>query len=227
MRIALIGYGKMGREIERLAAFYNIEIGLILERSSSDSDWEKLSLCDVAIEFTEPASAYQNIERTLSLHVPIVVGTTGWSQDIKKVERLVESYQGALLFGENYSIGVQMLTHLSKIAASFVKRFAQYTVSIEEVHHTKKKDAPSGTALALQSAIGMPVGISSKREGEIIGTHIVTIESDHELLTLTHQAKKRELFALGAIDGAKWLMNRRGMYHFSAILEEAACIKNH
>lgn len=212
MKIALIGYGKMGHMIEQMALSrgHDIVARIDLDRN----EWDKLKEADVAIEFTTPMTAKDNILRAWEYHLPVVSGTTGWG-----VEPLKTGLgDNALIWSSNYSIGVNILFALNKQLTAFIKPYPQYTPSITETHHIHKLDKPSGTAKTLAQQIGDNVSIESIREGEIPGIHTVTWDSDVDTISLTHSAKSRAGFALGAVLAAEWIIGRKGYHDFSEVI---------
>lgn len=212
MKIALIGYGKMGHMIEQMALSrgHDIVARIDLDRN----EWDKLKEADVAIEFTTPMTAKDNILRAWEYHLPVVSGTTGWG-----VEPLKTGLgDNALIWSSNYSIGVNILFALNKQLTALIKPYPQYTPSITETHHIHKLDKPSGTAKTLAQQIGDNVSIESIREGEIPGIHTVTWDSDVDTISLTHSAKSRAGFALGAVLAAEWIIGRKGYHDFSEVI---------
>ncbi len=219
MRIALIGYGKMGHMIESLA----LKQGhAVVARIDKDRDeWDRLIQTDVAIEFSTPMTAKDNILRAWKYHVPVVCGTTGWG--VEPLKTGIGDY--ALIWSSNYSIGVNLLFTLNKELARLMARYPQYTPSIVETHHVHKLDKPSGTAktlseqiLAVSDGQNAEVPIDSIREGEVPGIHTVTWDSEVDTLSLTHTAKSREGFALGALLAAEWIIGKKGYHDFEEVL---------
>ena len=202
MKIALIGYGKMGHMIEEIALERGHEI---VARIDVDDDMD-LKNADVAIEFTTPATAKDNILRAWAQGVPVVCGTTGWDAQALMEEDKKEHDKPMLVWKSNFSVGVNIVFELNKILAQMMNDQPQYTPSIKEIHHIHKLDAPSGTAKTLAEQIGTDVAIESVREGEVPGTHIVTWDSPEDTIVLTHIAKGRRGFALGAVLAAEKLI---------------------
>lgn len=203
MKIALIGYGKMGHMIERIALARGHEICARIDRDNTDDmDSTAFASADVAIEFTTPATAEQNIRRAWSHHLPVVSGTTGWNAQSLMAEG--EKKGEKLVWKSNFSIGVNVLFDLNRYLAAALRPYPQYTAAITETHHVHKLDKPSGTAKTLAEAIGNPT-IESIREGEIPGIHTVTWDSEEDTIIITHIAKGREGFALGAVIAAEML----------------------
>ena len=229
MKIALIGYGKMGHMIESIALQRGHEIVCIIDQNNLDEFESKaFASADVAIEFTTPQTAEQNILRAWKAGVPVVCGTTGWNVESLKQQLLHNSIQllhhttPSLMWSSNYSIGVNILFALNTQLARFMKSYSEYTPHMTEVHHIHKLDAPSGTAKTLQEAIGeerLPLeAIESIREGEVPGIHTVTWDSEVDSITITHSAKSRKGFALGAVIAAEWMKGKTGWHEFSEVV---------
>jgi 4-hydroxy-tetrahydrodipicolinate reductase len=236
MNIALIGYGKMGHEIESIAVKRGHFIKLIIDQDNgSDLNKNSLNGVDVAIEFSTPATAFDNIRKCLTEMVPAVSGTTGWLDHYYDVVELCNKNETAFIHSSNFSIGVNLLFRLNAELANQMERYNNYKVSIEEIHHTKKLDAPSGTAISLAGGIvennsdykkwcfenektNNCVPIRSIREGEIPGTHTVTWDSDVDTISLRHEAKNRKGFALGAVIAAEFIHSRKGVFTMSDVM---------
>ncbi len=231
MNIAIVGYGKMGRMIESIA----VERGhRVVARFDVDNNVhgqgltaESLDGIDVAIEFSTPDTALENIQRLIALRVPTVVGTTGWYDRLEEVKQLVESNRAALVWGANFSIGVNLFFKIVRDAASLFAQYDQYDPFLIEQHHKFKKDAPSGTALALARLLLESYGqrtpdAISLRAGHIPGTHEVGFDSEADTITLTHTARNREGFAAGAVRAAELITNKQGTYEFSDLLFNAS-----
>lgn len=230
MKIALIGYGRMGHEIEKIALDRGHEIVLVIDLDNpEDLAPEKLGTADVAIEFTTPASVIGNLEKCFKAGVPVVTGTTGWHEELNRISDLCREQNQALFYASNFSIGVNILFAVNKYLADLMDSFEQYDVSVEETHHTKKLDAPSGTAISIADQILGALGrkikwsldktdsenellIKAFRQGDIKGIHEIKYESDVDIITLKHEAKSRKGFALGAILAAEFLQNKKGVY---------------
>jgi 4-hydroxy-tetrahydrodipicolinate reductase len=210
MKIALIGYGAMGKMIEGLAE--------LAERA------KLLAGVDAAIDFSTASAVLANISTCLMARVPIVVGTTGWHNQLEEAKSLVTESQGALLYGANFSVGVNLFYRILKNAAEIFKGLDIYDPYIYEQHHNRKKDAPSGTALEihkiLSTGMGREIEVSSTRAGFIPGTHEVGFDSSADQITLTHTARNREGFASGALMAARWLAGKRGVFQFSECFDE-------
>lgn len=236
MKIALIGYGKMGKTIDALAQAAGHEVVLRIDvGNSQDLNAEQLAMADVAIEFTRPESAFNNIVACLENGVPVVCGTTGWLDRLEEAKQLVEKYQGGLFYASNYSIGVNIFFAVNKYLAKLMKRYRQYEISMEEIHHTQKLDAPSGTAITLAEGIigeidrkkswkneateqADELPIISKRIDKVPGTHEISYDSAVDNITITHTAHSREGFAKGALAAAEWMLGKQGFYGMEDML---------
>lgn len=229
MKIALIGYGKMGHIIESIALERGHDIVCIIDQNNLDEfESNAFASADVAIEFTTPHTAEQNILRAWSAGVPVVCGTTGWNVESLKQQLLHNSIQllhhttPSLMWSSNYSIGVNILFALNQQLAKLMVSYPNYTPHMTEVHHIHKLDAPSGTAKTLQETIGeerLPLeAIESIREGDVPGIHTVTWDSEVDSITITHSAKSRKGFALGAVIAAEWMKGKTGWHEFSEVV---------
>jgi len=240
MKILLIGYGRMGREVEAIAGRRGHGIaGRIDPAGSAGWDEQATRQADVAIEFTTPGSAADNILRCLDLGLPVVCGTTGWYDRLDEVRARCNERNGALLYASNFSIGVNLLFELNRRLAALMARQPDYAVRIREVHHVHKLDKPSGTALTLAEGIlgenrnlarwelseEGPAGskdtlpVHSVREDEVPGIHEVEYRSDADMLTLRHEAFNRTGFAAGAVQAAEWLPGRTGVFTMHDLLQ--------
>jgi 4-hydroxy-tetrahydrodipicolinate reductase len=236
MNIAIIGYGKMGREIARIAQLRGHQIVLIIDvDNSEDLTAENLKQTDVAIEFSSPAAAYRNISMCIQSGTPVVSGTTGWLDKWDDIVKLSDDAGTGLFYASNYSIGVNILFAVNSHLAEIMAGFPQYDVSLEEIHHIHKLDAPSGTAITLVNQVtdhlptrktwtlskGDPekIYIDAKREGEVNGYHKVTYDSDIDTLTITHNAKSREGFATGAVLAAEYMKGKQGIHSMKEMLK--------
>ena len=235
MRILLIGYGKMGKAIETSAKARNHTIaGKIDPFMGLSFDFK--SQVDVAIEFSTPESAPHNIKLCLNQHIPVVAGTTGWLQHKKEIDAYCSQQQGAFFYASNYSLGVNIFFKLNEHLALMIKTQNEYDVSIDEIHHDQKKDAPSGTAITLAEGILQnsskkkqwvkhetqrqeDLVIRSFREGEAPGTHIVKYKSPIDDIEIKHTAHSREGFALGAVLVAEWVPGRKGILSMDDFLK--------
>lgn len=227
MRIALVGYGRMGRAVEAaaLARGHTIEARLDVDENAGGLALtpEQLAGADVAIEFTAPAAAPRNIERLVEAGVPVVTGTTGWAAELPRVTALVRDRGGSLLHATNFSVGVQLFLRAAReLARAFAGR-PGFDAFILEEHHAQKLDAPSGTALTLQQGVRAadperPFPITSVRAGAIPGVHSLTYDGTDDTVSLTHTARGRGGFAAGAVLAAEWLPGRRGVFTFEDML---------
>lgn len=225
-----MGYGKMGQVIERIAEERGHEI--VLRKRSSDS-FDGLQDADVAIDFSVPDAAVGNISACLNRNIPVISGTTGWLEHYHNVAQLCEEKQGAFIYGSNFSLGVNIFFELNTHLAKMMANLKQYSVSMEEVHHTQKLDAPSGTAITLAKdiiahsdysswAIGNPkedeIFIDAKRVEGVPGTHTIKYDSDVDSIEIKHTAHSREGFALGSVVAAEWLLGKKGTYTMKDVL---------
>lgn len=231
MKIALLGYGKMGKTIEQIALDRGHEI--VIKASIEQPDYD-ISIADVAIDFSIPDAAVGNISNCLNNNVPVVSGTTGWLQDYDKMTALCEEKKGAFIYASNFSLGVNIFFELNRTLAKVMSTLDQYNISMEEVHHTQKLDEPSGTAIslandiisehatynqwALNEAEGTAIPIVAKRIPEVPGTHVVTYDSPVDSITIEHKAHNRQGFALGAVIAAEWLVGKTGVYSMKDVL---------
>ncbi|MDR1527530.1 MAG: 4-hydroxy-tetrahydrodipicolinate reductase [Dysgonamonadaceae bacterium] len=229
MKITLIGYGKMGREIEKAAVERGHEIALIID-VDNQADFNSvafLSATDVAIEFTRPESAYANYQKCFERHIPVVAGTTGWLQHLEAIQKACREQQQTFFYASNYSMGVNLFFMLNQHLAKWMNRFSEYDVRMEEIHHIHKIDAPSGTAITLAEDIVTSIDrksrnnllIESKREGEIPGIHEVFYESETDSISIRHEAKNRKGFALGAVLAAEFIHGKTGFFTMNDLLQ--------
>jgi 4-hydroxy-tetrahydrodipicolinate reductase len=235
MKIGLLGYGKMGKMIEEIAIARGHSVPLIINSANRATIRpEDLQTVDAIIEFTKPDAAMDNIKLCLAAGTPFVVGTTGWYDKLAEVKSLCESHKGSLVYGSNFSVGVNMMFSLNEILAGWMKAFPDYEVSIEEVHHKQKLDAPSGTAITLAEGVLNNIGRKDNwvldRKGEeqsrqanelqlvydrqdgVPGTHTVTYKSEIDRLELVHEAFNRKGFALGAVIAAEFIKDKKGIF---------------
>lgn len=220
MKIALIGYGKMGHIIESIAHQRGHEIVCIIDQNNTqDFTSEAFASADVAIEFTSPQTAAANILRAWKAGVPVVCGTTGW--DVNTIKQITTEDKG-LMWSSNYSIGVNILFALNRQLAKLMVAYPDYTPHMTEVHHIHKLDAPSGTAKTLQEAIGeerLPIAdVESIREGEVPGIHTVVWDSEVDTISISHSAKSRQGFAHGAVIAAEWMKGKTGYHTFEEVI---------
>jgi len=236
MNIALIGYGRMGHEIEAIAIKRGHVIKLIVDQDNEyDLNKDGLKDVDVAIEFSFPSAAFSNIRKCLNEKVPVVSGTTGWLDDYNKAVEVCKKNNTSFIHSTNYSIGVNLLFRLNSELAKYMKSYSEYSVSIEEIHHTKKLDAPSGTAITLaEGIIGQHPGydkwcpdesksegcipVKSVREGNVPGTHTITWDSEIDTISLKHEAKNRTGLALGAVVAAEFICSRKGVFNMNDVM---------
>jgi 4-hydroxy-tetrahydrodipicolinate reductase len=236
MNIALIGYGKMGHEVETVALKRGHQIALIIDQNNvQELTKENLKRVDVAIEFTTPETAFENVSTCLKCGTPIVCGTTGWDSKLEDAKKILSETGGTLFHASNFSIGVNIFFLINKILSQKLNEIGGYGVTIEEIHHTKKKDAPSGTAITLANIISnelsyykgwtlLPnihqdsIPINSVREGEIPGTHTANYNSDQDEIILTHRAKSRKGFAIGAVLAAEFSLGKKGFLTMDSFL---------
>ncbi|MGH9875005.1 MAG: 4-hydroxy-tetrahydrodipicolinate reductase [Pyrinomonadaceae bacterium] len=228
MKLALIGYGAMGKLVEKLATSAGDEIGLRVTSRDKSPDAGQLAVSlpghDAAIDFSVGSVVLRNIEACARAGVPLVEGTTGWHDNEAEARRLIEDHKGALVYGANFSIGVNVFYRIVLQAARLMAGLDQYQAFLEEEHHARKRDAPSGTALKLKALmseyIRTEIPIASIRAGHIPGTHRVGFDSSADQITLTHTARSREGFAAGALLAARWIVGRKGVYEFSEVMNE-------
>ncbi|MCD8186786.1 MAG: 4-hydroxy-tetrahydrodipicolinate reductase [Rikenellaceae bacterium] len=230
MKVALIGYGKMGREIERILLQRGHAIPLIIDiGNAAKLTAENLKQVDVAIEFTTPETAFENIRTCLQAGTPVVCGTTAWLDRYPQAVELCKAHDSAFFYASNYSIGVNIFFQINRELARLMNKFTDYDVTIEEVHHTQKKDAPSGTAITLAEGVlsalerkkrwvcgtttePEELEIGAIRRSVVPGIHTVTYESPADVITINHNAKSRIGFAMGAVSAAEFLCGKKGIY---------------
>jgi 4-hydroxy-tetrahydrodipicolinate reductase len=220
MKLAIVGYGKMGKLIEQLAPEYGFTMHTCID---VNDDIARASGADVAIEFTTPEAAAGNIEKLAALKVPVVVGTTGWLHQRERVEAAIERNKTGLIWSPNFSIGVNVFFRLAQEAARLMSGEPSYGAWAWEIHHDTKKDAPSGTMLKLvedMKAAGYPrhIDVSSSRAGRHPGTHEIGFDSAADTITLRHAARSREGFARGALKAAQWIVGKQGVFEFADVL---------
>jgi 4-hydroxy-tetrahydrodipicolinate reductase len=237
MKIALIGYGKMGKAIEAITIEKGNEI--VLKISSGNKEEltvENLRRANVAIEFTNPHSAVENIKKCIEAGVPVISGSTGWLHHFDEIKKYCKEKKGGLLYSSNFSIGVNIYFSLNKYLASLMSLNNDYVPSIEEIHHTQKKDAPSGTAITLAEDLMKKItaktgwvnetsndpsllSIISKREDDVPGTHVVKYESANDVIEIIHTSKNRKGFAQGVLLAAKFMMGKKGIFSMRDVLD--------
>ena len=230
MKIALLGYGRMGKEIEKIALQRGHEIVI---KTNSNEGFD-IRLADVAIDFSIPTSAYDNISTCLNNDIPVISGTTGWLKDYKNAVDLCKEKKGAFIYASNFSLGVNIFFELNKQLAKMMDRLSDYHITMEEIHHTKKLDAPSGTAITLAEQIianssksswelggaisEKSIPITAKRVEDIPGTHLVDYASDVDSIAIQHTAHNRKGFALGAMVAAEWILDKKGVFTMNDVL---------
>ena len=220
MKLAIIGYGKMGRLIEQLAPEYGFTVSANVDIGD---DFAKAKGADVAIEFTVPEAVPGNIEQLAAMKLPVVVGTTGWLKHMDQVRATVEKNGSALVWSPNFSVGVNVFLRVVREASRLLADEKEYGAWAWEIHHDTKKDAPSGTMIKLveeMKAAGYPrnIDVSSNRAGRHPGTHEVGFDSAADTITLRHAARSREGFARGALKAAQWIVGKQGVFEFSDVL---------
>ncbi len=228
MKIALIGYGAMGKLIRTLAENKKHEITVIIDEREANLSAtelaEKLAGVDVAIDFTMAEAVKRNSQACILAKVPLVEGTTGWNAERAEIEQFVKENDGAFVFGANFSIGVNLFYRITDFAAELFAKFEDYEAFIEEQHHSRKKDAPSGTALKLKDVVAGHItkdfSVSATRAGNIPGTHRVGFDGTADQILLEHLARSREGFASGAVLAAEWIVGRKGFYEFTDVMDE-------
>lgn len=231
MKIALVGYGKMGKIIEQLATEKGHQIVAKLNDLPTQNS---LQNADVVIEFSKPDAAFDNIKIALENHIPVICGTTGWLSQKSEIEKIALQNDTAFLYGSNFSLGVNIFFELNKKLAKLMSAFPEYQCQLEEIHHTQKKDAPSGTAISLAEDIlathssystwkqdqteQANLGINSLREDQVPGTHHVFYRSEVDEIEIKHTAFSRNGFAMGAILAAEWIIGKKGIFSMKDVL---------
>ena len=231
MKIALLGYGKMGKVIERIALERGHEI---VVKKSSTSSFDGLQNADVAIDFSLPDVAVENISECLKTGIPVISGTTGWLENYDEMVSLCNEKNGAFIYGSNFSLGVNLFFELNDYLSKMMSKFNQYSVSMEEIHHTQKLDAPSGTAISLANGIiknseytkwtlenpnENEIVIDAKRIENVPGTHSIFYQSNVDTIEIKHTAHNRDGFAFGAVIAAEWLVGKKGVFTMKDVLE--------
>jgi len=235
MKITLIGYGKMGKTIEQIALQRGHQISHIIDVNSGGSLAQiQKGTTDVAIEFTQPESAFENVKYCTENQIPIVCGTTGWLEKRYIIEQICKEKNSAFFYASNYSIGVNIFFKINQLLAKMMNNYPQYETSIEEIHHTEKKDAPSGTAITLaegiigelsrkqgwklDKVIDNQINITALRQPNVAGTHTTFYQSDTDTIEIKHTAHSRQGFALGAVLAAEWLKDKHGVFGMNDLL---------
>ena len=231
MKIALLGYGKMGKVIEKIAIDRGHEVVLRIDKGLTDFD---LRIADVAIDFSVPTAAVDNISMALNQNVPVISGTTGWLDSFEEIKILCKKTNGAFIYASNFSLGVNLFFELNRVLATLITPFEDYSVQIEETHHTQKQDAPSGTAITLAEGIikessfegwtlspetaPNKIEIKAKRIEHVPGTHKINYSSDNDSIEITHTAHNRYGFGLGAVVAAEWIIGKKGIFTMKDVL---------
>lgn len=232
MNIALLGYGRMGQAIEQIAI--NRGHNIVLKVDKNDTDYD-ITKADVAIDFSIPNVAFDNISNCLNNNVPVISGTTGWLENYDNAVNLCKEKKGAFIYASNYSLGVNIFFELNKTLAKMMSNLKQYNVTMEEIHHTKKLDAPSGTAISLANDViaehatynkweldntteDKSIPIVAKRIVDVPGTHTVNYESEVDSISIEHIAHNRQGFALGAVIAAEWIIGKTGVFTMNDVL---------
>ena len=229
MKIGIIGYGKMGKAIEKVA----IDRGHLISFKTNKCDLNFINDVDVTIEFSTPESAFTNIKNCIDSNVPVVSGTTGWLEDLDDIKKLCDKKNGSFLYASNFSLGANLFFELNKNLAHLMSDMNQYKTSIDETHHIHKVDKPSGTAITLADDIISnsryknweldsnskdKININSNRKKEVSGVHKVVYSSENDIISIKHEALNRNGFALGAVISAEWLVNKKGCFSISDML---------
>lgn len=228
MKIALLGYGRMGQAIEKIAIKRGHTIVAKIDKDNKDETY----IADVAINFSVPMAAYYNIKDAINKKIPVVCGTTGWLDRLNEIETLCQQSEGAFLYASNFSLGVNLFFELNEKLAEMMQKQPQYTASIEEIHHTQKIDKPSGTAITLAEGIKSEdntwnlidnieegVQINSIRKDDVPGIHSVKYHSEVDEISITHTAYNRTGFALGAVLAAEWIQDKKGIFSMKDVLQ--------
>lgn len=248
IKIALIGYGKMGQVIDNIASSFGAEIVARIDPNTQKAEWdditgEALANADVYIDFSHPDAVLDTIKKLGPFHKPLVIGTTGWYDQMEEVAALVEKYDLGVIYAQNFSLGMDLFVRIVEEAASLISNIGNYDVALSEIHHRHKVDSPSGTARVIaevllkntphKTKINHDLGedkiepdelhISSVRVGTVPGTHTVIFNSDQDTITLTHQAHNRSAWAQGALEAAKWIQNKKGLFNMNDMMEALTC----
>jgi len=224
MRVALIGFGVMGQLVAAEVRKAGDEVGAVITSKNGDELEEKLGGHDVAIDFSVGDTVLKNVEACVRAEVPLVEGATGWKQHEAQAIQIVNEHSGAMVYGANFSIGVNLFYRIAKQASALFAAVDNYSPFIEEAHHNRKRDAPSGTALKLRDLmsehLGPDIPTASTRAGHIPGTHRVGFDSEADQILLTHTARSRQGFASGALLAAHWIHGRTGVFEFAEVIDE-------
>jgi len=231
MKIALLGYGKMGKVIEQIALQRGHSIVIKLDENTASYD---IAQADIAIDFSAPSAAVANISNCINNNIPVVSGTTGWLDSYEAMVTLCNEKEGAFIYASNFSLGVNIFFELNKVLAKMMSNLSQYNVNLEEIHHTQKLDAPSGTAITLAEGVienskftnwklgdsesSNDISIEAKRIDNVPGTHHVNYNSEVDAINISHTAHNRNGFALGAVIAAEWLIGKSGVFTMNDVL---------
>ena len=231
MKIALLGYGRMGKTIEQIAIQRGHEIVLKVDENTKEYD---IKIADIAIDFSIPSVAFENISNCLNNSIPVVCGTTGWLAKFEEAKDLCKQKSGGFIYASNFSLGVNIFFELNEKLAKMMSNLEQYEISLEEIHHTKKLDAPSGTAITLAEGIikntnkenwalnvtnnKTEIPIIAKRIDDVPGTHSIEYKSATDTIEIKHTAHSRDGFALGAVVAAEWLVGKKGVFTMKDVL---------
>lgn len=234
-KIAILGYGKMGKEIEKILLRENHTVNAIIDNEEEwSAQYKSFSECDVAIEFSTPDAVLQNLHRCFDAKIPVVCGTTGWTNQTDEVVNYCRKTSNAFVYGSNFCIGANLFFKINELTAKLMNQHPEYEVTIEETHHATKKDAPSGTAISTANIIinqldrkqnwqlnsnGKPesINVLAHRIGNETGTHVVRYYSDNDYIEITHKIQQRSALATGAVKAALWLIHHPGIYQFKDI----------
>ncbi|BAV94292.1 4-hydroxy-tetrahydrodipicolinate reductase [Ichthyobacterium seriolicida] len=232
MNIALLGYGKMGKAIEKTAVEKGYKIVARIEKKQSNINFNN---ADIAIEFSTPSGAFENIKQCIENKIPVISGTTGWLDNYPQIVELCTKHEGTFLYSSNFSIGVNIFFEIIKKTSKIMSKFKNYSVGIEEIHHTEKKDSPSGTAIKIAEEIinqtdktrwilnhsqrPEDIPIVAKRVDNTTGTHTVLYKSDIDDIEIKHTAHSREGFVMGVMLASEWILGKKGVFSFRDILE--------
>jgi 4-hydroxy-tetrahydrodipicolinate reductase len=238
LKIALIGYGKMGREIHKLAPAAGIDVTVIIDQPE---EWltyhDQLQTVDVAIEFTSPHIVTENLKKLISMHIPVVTGTTGWMHKLDEIEQFCKQSNGSLFYASNFSIGVNLFFALNRYLADLMSQYPDYTVHLDETHHTQKLDAPSGTAISMLEDVlkinpdlkgwkfisdnpdAQEISVEAHRIAGVPGIHKLTYDSEIDSISIEHIAHNRVGFAKGALMAARWLKDKKGIFTMNDLLK--------
>ena len=232
MKIALLGYGKMGKEIEKISIERGHSISVIIDK---EDDVKSLIGSDVAINFSTPSSAVSNIKLALDSSIPIISGTTGWLENYNEIVEYSKNTKTSFMYASNYSLGVNLFFELNKKLTSLLNKHDQYKIALQEIHHTEKIDKPSGTALTLAEDIikgtdykdwsfknntNKTIKMESLRENNVPGTHKVKYDSEIDSIEITHTAHSRKGFALGAVVAAEWIIDKKGVFNMTDMIND-------